>query len=348
MAKKNVKKKPKIQRRQSDKPETLKERVYKKKPSLMGIKLEDLSRERKILITTLITSVALLSLASFTNNFGILANTILLSTFIVAIPQFILIYQKYRDLKEMEGKFPVFLRDVIESLRSGIPLHNAIKSVSDFDYGKLSPEIKKMANQLTWGIPLENALDQFAKRVKSSKRLFINIKIIKESYLSGGDVVSTLETVSENSSILEEAEKERRSMLNQYVILMYAISFIFIGIVVAINNLMIPIFEVSSMSSGQILGLSNPCDVCSGFMCIVCSLYRGTAFYIFSIDPSSIGAYYISLFFFMSIMQSVFSGLVAGQIGENSVKAGIKHSLIMLSVTVGTFYLLVYFGLLGV
>ena len=31
----------------------------------------------------------------------------------------------------------------------------------------------------------------------------------------------------------------------------------------------------------------------------------------------------------MAVIQGVFSGLVAGQLGEGSVKAGIKHSIIM-------------------
>lgn len=309
-----------------------------------------LNKEQKVLVATLIVSIVFVIIAGLTKNMGILANAILLSTFIVAVPQFLFLYDKYRDLKFMEETFSIFLRDIIESVHSGMPLHKAIMASSKFDYGRLSVEIKKMANQLTWGVPLEKVLDQFAERVKRSKRLFINIKIIREAHLSGGDVVSTLSTVADNSSMLEEAEKERRSTLNQYVILMYAISFIFLGIVVAINNLMIPIFEVSTATMGgsDVIGISNPCYSCSGFSCMICGLYGGVSTYLFSIDSTTIASYYISLFFFMSVIQSIFSGLVAGQIGENSVTAGIKHSLILTSITFGAFYLLIYLGLLGV
>ncbi len=326
--------------------------VRKKTPEIKitsKIKLE-LTMEIRILITTLAVSIIFLIVAGLTKNLGIIANAILMSTFIVAVPQFFFLYEKYRRLKYMEERFPIFLRDIIESLRSGVPLHKAIIAGSKFDYGKLSAEIKKMANQLTWGRPLDKVLDQFADRVKHSKRLYTNIKIIREAHLSGGDVVSTLEAVANNSNILEESEKERRTMLNQYVVLMYGISFIFLGIVVAINNLMVPIFEVSSatIGGGEVLGITNPCFSCFGFSCGVCGLFEGTSRYIFSIDPTTIASYYISLFFFMSIMQSIFSGLVAGQIGENSVTAGIKHSLVLTSITFGAFYLLIYLGLLGV
>ncbi len=326
-----------------------------KKAQMMKLKPESilklkLSRDRKIFLITLLFSFGFVVLSVLTGNPGIIANAIVLSTFIVATPQFFFIYERYRDLKSMEEKFPIFLRDIIESVRSGSPLHKAIITVSAFDYGRLSIEVKKMANQLTWGLPLEKVLDQFADRVERSKRLYTNVKIIREAHLSGGDLPSTLETVANNSNMLGESEKERRSILNQYVVLMYAICFIFIGIVVAINNLMIPIFTVSSatIGGGEVFGVSNPCYTCSDFSCAVCEIFESTSMYIFSIDPATIASYYVSLFFFMSIVQAIFSGLVAGQIGENSIRAGIKHSLVLTSITFGTFYFLIYFGFLGV
>lgn len=315
----------------------------------LGTKIE-LSKERKILIATLFIAAVLVTFGFMTSNFGVLANLILLSTFIVAVPQFVLMYERYRDIKEMEEKFPVFLRDVIESMGAGIPLHQAIINNSRFDYGRLSVEVKKMASQISWGLPLNKVLDQFADRVKRSKRLCTSIKIINESYQSGGDVISILDTVTDHSNLLEEAEKERKSLLNQYVVLMYAISIIFIVIVVAINKLMMPIFQTTPTGGevSEVLGITNPCDTCHGFDCTVCRLYETTSMYVFSIDPTSISAYYVSLFFFMSLMQAIFSGLVAGQIGENSITAGIKHSLMLVSITLGTFYFLIYFKILGV
>jgi len=319
-----------------------------KKFSFKEFDVSSLSKDIKVFLITLGASLLLISFAFLSKNYGIIANSILLSTFIVSVPQFIFIYEKYLDIKEMEEKFPLFLRDVIETCSSGMPLHKSIISVSDFDYGKLSPEVKKLSNQLTWGMPLEKALNQMASRLKRSKRMSTNVKIIRESHLSGGDIILTLDTIAENSNTLSEAEKERKTLLSQYVVLMYAITLIFIGIVVAINNLMMPIFQVSSQSANE-FGVTNPCAFVNyGIMGRICALYKGTSSTLFSIDPSSISAYYVALFFYMSIIQSIFSGLVAGQIGENSVRAGIKHSLIMLSITFGTFYLLIYFGLMGV
>ncbi|MFN6992553.1 MAG: hypothetical protein ACK4MM_07540 [Fervidobacterium sp.] len=55
----------------------------------------------------------------------------------------------------------------------------------------------------------------------------------------------------------------------------------------------------------------------------------------------------MALFFSMVIVQAICGGLVAGQISEGSIKAGIKHSLILLVVTFGIFFILVRVGLLG-
>jgi archaeal flagellar protein FlaJ len=328
------------------------------KPVISGgrkFSFSDIPLNIKVLIATVAIAIVLLGLALASHNFGIIANAIILCTFIVASPQFLFMYAQFRDLKAIEEKFPVFLRDVIEQLRSGMPLHKSVMAVGGYDYGKLSPHVKKMAVQLSWGMPLDKVMDQFAGAVRERKRLYTDIKLIQEAYKSGGDVVATLSTVTDNANLLEDSEKERATLLNQYVVLMYAICFIFVGIVISVNNLMVPIFKITTtttlgggMGGGvEALGISNPCSSCYGSMCFICSIYEGTAYNLFSIPPESIGAYYISMFFYMSVIQSLFSGLVAGQIGENSVKAGIKHSLILVSSTIAIFYLLIYLGILG-
>lgn len=309
----------------------------------MKIKLD---LERKILITSLIISVSIISLGIATTNTGVIGNGVILSVFIIFVPIVLFRYERSKTLKEYEEKFPAFLRDVVESIRSGMPLHQAIIISSRLDYGRLSKEVKKMSNQISWGMPVDKVIDQFTERTKKSKRLFMALKTLRESYRTGGDVESTLESVAENLSILDDAGKERSSLLNQYVILMYAITFIFLGILVAINKLMIPIFQVGTGPGGVALGIVSPCQANPN---LICSVYALPSVYIFAFkDPGSIGAYYTSIFFFMSIIVAVASGLVAGQISENSLTAGVKHSVIMTGVVVGAMLILKAAGVLGV
>jgi len=301
----------------------------------------------KTFLISVAISIFLIFLGIMT-DIGVLGNALILSVFIVATPQLLMTYSKFRTFKEMEEKFPMFLRDMIESIRSGMPFHRSLLMVSKFDYGKLSKEVKKSANQISWGMPFDKVMDQFAERVKSSRRLYTAIKTTKESYISGGDVVSTLESVADTNVMLEESEKEKKSLLNQYVLLMYAICFLFVGIVAAINKLMVPIFQVTSMAgAAEVLGISNPCEMCMGAECSICSIFQ-SACVALSVKVAGISCYYTSLFFFMSIIEAISCGLVAGQISENSITAGIKHSLIMTVVTFGAFSILVRIGIMGV
>ncbi|RLI81839.1 hypothetical protein DRP07_06530 [Archaeoglobales archaeon] len=307
-----------------------------------------ISNRIKILLISSFVAVALVLIGFTSRDIGVIGNSIILAVFILATPQYLIRYSEYRGFKEMESKFPLLLRDIIESLRAGMPFHKAIIISSKLDYGRLSDEVKKMANQLSWGVPLDKVLDQFATRIKRSKRLYTAVKIIREAHLSGGNEISTLERIVENSNILEDSNKERRSLLSQYVILMYAISLIFIVIVAAINNLMTPIFTVAAEGGGgEVMGLTNPCDSCGGFGCLVCDLFSLTSKYLFSIKAETMTAYYTALFFYMSLVQSIFSGLVAGQISENSILAGLKHSIILSGITFGAFTILIKLGFLG-
>ena len=315
-------------------------------------------KEIKFLIISLAVSAILILIGVLSRDLGVIGNSIILSTLVIVGPQIFFRHQKHKYLKEMETRFPTFLRDVVETIRSGMPFHQSVILNSNIDYGKLSIHVKKMAHQLSWAIPFDKVINYFSQRVKESKKLSSGLRTIRESFKSGGDVISTLESVADSMIIVEESEKERKSLLSQYVILMYAISFMFIGIVVAINKLMIPIFQVAAESQagafgmgGMGLSLTNPCSqtigfgymICQGFDVISNALGIGSVF-----EEKNIGAYYVSLFFLMSVIVSFCSGIVAGQISENSMVAGIKHSIVMVSAVVGSFYILVYLKLLGV
>jgi len=307
--------------------------------------MKGINKESKILYTSVAISIVLFALGLISKDPGVLGNLIIISIFIILVPQFLVRYKRFREIRDMEDRFPSFLRDLTESLVAGLPLHKALISTNKIHYGPLSKEIEKMSNQLSWNIPLDKVLEQFSERIKSSKRMYLAVKIIRESYLSGGDVKSTLNHLVESQITLSESMKEKSSMLNQYVVLMYAITILFLIIIVFINKLMVPMFEMSQQIADT--GLSNPCNSCQGIECNVCTMFQGVAKTIFNIDDTSITSYYVSLFFFLSMVQSFFAGLVAGQISEGSMTAGFKHSLILVGIVFGMFSILVRIGLLG-
>ncbi|MEM5815230.1 MAG: type II secretion system F family protein [Candidatus Aenigmatarchaeota archaeon] len=303
----------------------------------------EMSFENKVKLISFITVCFLISIGIISRDIGVLGNTILLSTILIFFVYSFFEYRKYREFKELEEKFPIFLKDLTEALSTGINLPKAILHVSKNDYGLLNKEIKWIANQLTWNIPINKVLERFANRMKRSKRISIAIRILRESYMSGGDTIAVLTSLSESFETLEQIEKERKSILNQYVLIVYAISLIFLVVVIMIQRLLIPIITNPQMVS---IGLSNPCFNCVGSSCNLCEFYRITAVSIFGVEGDSF--YYISIFFYLCVIQALFAGLVAGQISEGSPKAGIKHSIILVAIIIGTFLIIYRIGLVGV
>jgi len=316
------------------------------------VKLE-ITKERKVLFISILISSLLIFIGVISGIQGVLGNTIILSVFLLITPQLIFSYVGYKEIKEIELRFPHFLRDLVETTRAGMPLHKAIIFASHTDYGPLSSEVKKMANQLSWNVNILKVLDQLKKRLGKSKTLSRIIRIIIETYKSGGEIDETLNSLSNTLMTIQETEKDRKSMLNQYVIAMYVISVVFIGIIIGINWLMVPVFEsliMPSASEGAIIGIiTNPCGICLGRAaggCLPCSIYFSICS-LFGVKTTGISCYYLALFFSITVMQALMGGLVAGQIGEDSIKAGFKHSIILLGITIGSFFILVYLGFIG-
>jgi len=311
-----------------------------------------LSKERKVLLICIMIASFLIFFGVITGNTGVIGNIIFLSVFIIVVPQMIFSYISYRNIKEIELRFPRFLRDLVEATRAGMPLHKAIIFTSHADYGPLSLEVEKMAKQLTWNVNILKVLDQAKERLKKSKTMSRIIRIMIETYKSGGSMDDTLNSLSSTLMTIQDTEKDRKSMLNQYVIAMYVISVVFIGIIVGINWLMVPLFE--SMASPETRGavgqfISDPCYSCIGVShagCMPCNIYFGICS-MFGTETTGISCYYLALFFSIAIVQAIMGGLVAGEIGEGSVTAGLKHSLFLLTITISAFLVLVNLKVLG-
>ena len=67
--------------------------------------------------------------------------------------------------KDVENQLPDFLREISGSTASGMTVFEAIKSAAKGDHGRLTPELQKMSSQLSWGISVNEAINNFANRL---------------------------------------------------------------------------------------------------------------------------------------------------------------------------------------
>jgi archaeal flagellar protein FlaJ len=289
---------------------------------------------RTMLIASAAIFVVLLILAIIVRNFVLSSNLLFIGIVILILPYTLHKFFEFKRVKSYEEEFPNFLRDLAESQRAGLTLMQALQSASRSEYGMLTSEIRRMYNQLTWNVPVENVLHSFAERMKRSKTIVRAMMVIDQATKSGGNVEETMESLANNIESIKEVQEEKSTMLNQQVIMMYAIFFIFLGITIVLIKFLVPLLQTQAETGG--LGLqgfdSNPCSQCTGSSdpsCIGCTAFFtiSKAFDLGQKDDAA--AYYKGLFFTMIIVQGFFSGLIAGQIGSDSIVGGVKHSLIM-------------------
>lgn len=302
--------------------------------------------KRKVIIIPSVISIALIMSGIFIGDVGVMGNLIIISIFITITPYFVYRYSKFLWVKSIESQFPNLVRDLADSARSGMSMPEAIKIASRSNYGKLTPEVKKMNNRLSWGTPFTRVMEIFGNKVRDSKLILEELNIIKQSYEGGGDIPSTLDSVSRDMLMVKEAEAERSSMVKQHILLMYGIFFMFLGIAVMIINVMVPMIDAQPGIHAESLGFSfiNPCE---GMNMFPCDLFNNIGS-MFGASPRAVASYYIALFFCVIIIQGLCIGLITGQLGEGSVIAGVKHSLIMVFSSFGVFLFLAKIGFLPV
>jgi flagellar protein FlaJ len=207
--------------------------------------------------------------------------------------------------KEKDAKFLEFVRDLVENVKAGTPISKAILNVQSRDYGALSIHIKKLGNQIALGIPLTSALLNFASDSGSSviKRA---VGLISEAERSGGQIDSILDSVSSSVDQTEKLKKEQRSAVFNLIIQGYIIFVVFIIIVLVLQYLILPLTK----------GIGG-----GGFNDLNSTIRVGA-----EVD-------FATPLLALLIVQSFFSGLVIGKISEGSLKEGIKHSFILIGLT---------------
>ena len=276
--------------------------------------------ERKFLILVVIDVIVAVLLSLL--NYFYLSKLVPFSSsfyviifFLAVIPIFIVKFRKQRKIKEMEENFPVFLRDFVESVRGGMNIPQAFKSVTNNDYRALTPHVKKIAAQLDWGISVEKTLTKFSKETKS-KLIARTVSSVIEAHRFGGNLAFTFEALSRTAVEVEKLRAERRLYIHSQMITGYIIFFVFLGVMIGLGKFLIPTLGEGAASS--------------------VSPVQGNAE-----QPSDIIAEYKTIFRNLILIQGLFAGLIVGKMAEGNIVSGIRHSFIMMSIG---FIVFVLFG----
>ncbi|MEM4757918.1 MAG: type II secretion system F family protein [Nanopusillaceae archaeon] len=204
-------------------------------------------------------------------------------------------FKEYLEDKELEESFPIFLRDLSQYIKIGIPLDRAIQNIMSNNYGrKLNKIIKAIFLQMNYGIPFDIAIQNIANKIK--------VKTVKESLIaisqllkSGGDIGNLFESMSEMFYILNNMKKERLSNVR-------VLTFSYYGLFILI---IFVIFAVSAFVS----------RITISYFPEIITQYKNIS----------------SIFL---IVNSIFTGLVIGKISTGKIISGIIHSIFLLLISI--------------
>jgi flagellar protein FlaJ len=272
------------------------------------------------------------------NNMNFLYNFLFISVFVFILPIFFVKYMELRDIRDCEKYFPTFLDDLRESKGSGVSFPQAIKNCQG-EYGALNKHVKKIQNDLSWEVTIDNSLKYFRKQMSGSKLLSRSLSILLETYRSGGNVEGILQTLRGSLLKIMESEDYRKSMMRQHVMMMYGIFIMYIVLVVMLGHFLIPMLTEMSNAGAegdfggiQMMQVASPCIACEDSLCFfLCSSFTLISG-MFGFGSEPLEVYYKSLFFSMVLVQGLFTGIIAGQIANKSWVDGMKHGLIMMLI----------------
>jgi flagellar protein FlaJ len=217
---------------------------------------------------------------------------------------------QYKRIKDIETRLPDFLRDVAEAGRFGMTLADAVRVSSRGRYGSLTPEIRRMAAQIEWGVPATDAMRLFAQRVNTPLVRRMMAIIIKAND-AGGNVADVLTMVAHDAREAMLAQEERKIAMATYTVVIYIAFFVFIATIFILNSTFLPKMEEAGNS---IAAGAEGLDVSS--------------------LPTNIDTELIPkvqlVFVIAVVIHAVGDGILAGVLQDGRIENGMRHSFIML------------------
>lgn len=232
---------------------------------------------------------------------------IVFTVYILVIP--LMIFHEYKKRREdrIQSLIPDFLKKLASTNETGMTLRDSIKLMTHSDIG-LSKEIKKIWNDIEWGLAINEALVRFANRVRTHL-VSRSVTLLTKANESSGDIGEVLNVAARDVAAEQELRNERRTNMFIYVVIIYISFLVFIGIIYIISTT----FLSEMVKAGEKMSTS-------GSGAVPLSLSR---------EKLNV---YNRMFFHGALIQGFCSGLIAGVMGEGNALSGLKHSLIMMTI----------------
>jgi len=214
---------------------------------------------------------------------------------------------KHFKERRIQSQIPDFLKKLASTNETGMALRDSIALMGRSKTGHLSKHIRNVWKDMDWGLDVNESLARFSNRIRTNT-MVRSITLITRANESSGDLGEVLMVAAKDAQYEQEMQSERNTNMLIYIVIIYISFAVFIGVVFVISTT----FLTEMSKAGEQMTQSGTQG--GGFM------------QAFDVNVFN------RLFFHAAVMQGVCSGLIAGVMGEGSVLAGLKHSIIMLTM----------------
>jgi flagellar protein FlaJ len=281
------------------------------------------SKKLRILLPTAIVGIIMIAVSFFyppiAEDSSIQTSGIVFGALFAIVPITLLHLKETQRKDNIDKNLPLFLLALSSAVQSGANLIRAIETTADRNMGPLTPELKNLRANISWGMPIEDAFENFAERTgtKMSRRVST---LLEMSLKIGGDIRANLEMIQQHVTDLQNLEKDRKASLAPYTYTIYISFAVFLGISVILSSQFFSEFLVVQKMLIDSPGITD----------------GGMFSSIINMDIEALN----SILFNMSLIEAVFGGLAAGKIGSGNYVSGIKHIIVMIVMAVAAFALI--------
>lgn len=244
--------------------------------------------------------------------------------------------------REVETRFLDFVRNLAGAIKSGMPVSRAIIHISKIDYGALAPYVRKLGYQVEWNIPVHKALLLFSNSTRNDviKR---TIATVIEAEQAGGNMEDVLESITSSLIEIKKIKEQRRAGVSSQILQSYIIFFIFIGVMIIIQNMLVPYLVGQNSGESGLFGNFNS-GLSLGSVAGTTTSTRGPSLVMdVEVKYDSIRNFIVTItqwfgslrgiFLMLTLIQGFFAGVIIGKMAEGDITSGLKHSLVLMTVS---------------
>ena len=229
-----------------------------------------------------------------------------------------------RQAKSIERAVPDFLDRFASVNDAGMSIIESFERIKDSDLGGLNAELDRTWQDIKWGSDVETALRRMDRRI-ASPVVTRAVTLATNAMETSDDIAPVLEIAADEARSSQVLSRQRRQTMLTYLVVIYVAFLVFLGIMAALMISFIPAIEdVIAQMAENTDGAQAP---------------GGGLGLVGQTEALNISGYE-AVFFHVTLVQSICSGLVAGQLGGGSIKDGVKHATIMLCITYIVFMIL--------